>query len=232
MFAALLAALAGAIAGLLHVFSGPDHLAAVAPLSIEHGRKSWNVGLRWGVGHSVGVMLLGLLLLLLKEVLPLEWISSWAERLVGVVLIGIGLWGLRKAFANKVHVHAHQHDGHDHAHLHVHDTRTAHAPALRSAHRHSHAVLGVGLLHGLAGGSHLVSMVFALTFPTRQQTAAFVVAYALGTLVAMSSFSTLVGWIALRCSGGGRVAYRNLMFVCSSAALLLGGYWLLAPVGH
>lgn len=228
----MFAALAGAVAGLLHVFSGPDHLAAVAPLSVEHGRNSWSVGLRWGLGHSVGVILLGILLLLVREMLPLDGISSWAERLVGVVLIGIGIWGLRKAFVNKVHLHAHEHDGRDHVHVHVHGRQTAHNPVRASAHRHSHAVIGVGMLHGLAGGSHLVNMLVALTFPTRMQTAAFVVAYALGTMVAMSSFSSLMGWIAARCAGGGNLAYRNLMVVCSGVALALGSYWLVGPIAR
>ncbi len=227
----MFAAFAGALAGLLHVFSGPDHLAAVAPLSLEHGPRSWRIGLGWGVGHSAGVIVLGLVLLLLKEFLPLEGISSWAERLVGVVLIGIGIWGLRKAFANKVHLHAHQHGGEQHAHFHVHGTKTAHSPARSSAHQHSHAVMGVGMLHGLAGGSHLMNMVVALAFPTRVQTLTYIGTYVLGTVTAMSFFSLLVGWIAARWAVGSQMAYRNLMVACSVVALLLGGYWLLAPVG-
>ena len=36
---------AGIIAAVLHVISGPDHLAAVTPFAIESKKKAWKVGL-------------------------------------------------------------------------------------------------------------------------------------------------------------------------------------------
>ena len=36
---------AGIIAAMLHVISGPDHLAAVTPFAIESKRKAWKIGL-------------------------------------------------------------------------------------------------------------------------------------------------------------------------------------------
>lgn len=97
------AIMAGFAAGLVHVLSGPDHLAAVAPLSLGKGRSGWRTGLQWGFGHASGVLVMGLLALLFREVLPLEAISSWAERLVGVTLIGVGAWGICKAFSPQTH---------------------------------------------------------------------------------------------------------------------------------
>ncbi|HEX4915139.1 MAG TPA: hypothetical protein VFV51_14335, partial [Vicinamibacterales bacterium] len=88
---------AGLAAGLLHVFSGPDHLAAVAPLAADTGRGHWRTGLQWGIGHTIGVLLIALLLLLIREQLPLETISAHSERLVGVALIAVGAWGVYKA---------------------------------------------------------------------------------------------------------------------------------------
>lgn len=224
----MIAALTGLFAGSLHVFAGPDHLAAVAPLSVERGKDSWSVGLRWGLGHSVGVTALGAILLCLRGMVPLDWISSGAERLVGVVLIGIGLWGIRKALTNRVHVHAHTHDGHDHSHIHVHSRETSHERSANKPHAHTHTVFAVGLLHGLAGGSHIIGMLPALAFPTKLQALGYLLAYAGGTIIAMSSFSSLVGFVAGRCALGGPRAYRAVMFSCSAAAFLLGGYWLLA----
>src|SRR5688572_31696388 len=92
------AIMAGFSAGLVHVLSGPDHLAAVAPLALDKNRRGLRAGLQWGLGHCGGVLLMGLLALLFREVLPLESISSWAERLVGVLLIGVGAWGICNVF--------------------------------------------------------------------------------------------------------------------------------------
>src|ERR1700743_3884849 len=100
---------AGIIAGLIHVFSGPDHLAAIAPLAMKRQRGAWLTGLRWGMGHASGVAFVGILSLILRGILPIDLISNWSDRLVGVLLIGIGLWTLRKAML--IHTHAHSHDG-------------------------------------------------------------------------------------------------------------------------
>ena len=43
--------IAGIIASMLHVISGPDHLAAVMPFAIESKKKAWKIGLFWGFGH-------------------------------------------------------------------------------------------------------------------------------------------------------------------------------------
>ena len=91
----LLIILCGISAGLIHVYSGPDHLAAIAPLVIKQRRGAWLTGLRWGVGHSSGVAAVGILSLILRDWLPMDLISSWSDRLVGVFLIALGVWTLR-----------------------------------------------------------------------------------------------------------------------------------------
>src|SRR6478672_463310 len=106
---AMLIVTAGIVAGLVHVFSGPDHLAAIAPLAMKRQSGAWRTGLRWGIGHASGVIFVGLLSLLLRGLLPVHLISNWSDRLVGALLIGIGFWTLRKALL--IHTHAHAHHG-------------------------------------------------------------------------------------------------------------------------
>src|SRR5688500_7500173 len=93
------AIMAGFMAGMVHVLSGPDHLAAVAPLAMGEHKHGWRKGLQWAAGHCGGVLIIGLLALLFRELLPLDAISSWAERFVGVLLIGVGAWGICKMFS-------------------------------------------------------------------------------------------------------------------------------------
>src|SRR5690606_10897761 len=89
----MFAALAGIAAGLVHVLSGPDHLAAVAPLATDRDRPQWQAGFQWGLGHTAGVLAIGLLLIWFRQWLPIERISAYSERIVGVVLLAIGIWG-------------------------------------------------------------------------------------------------------------------------------------------
>jgi ABC-type nickel/cobalt efflux system permease component RcnA len=117
--------LAGIIAAILHVISGPDHLAAVTPFAIESKKKAWKVGLFWGIGHLLGMLSIGILFLMFKDLIPIEKISMYSEKMVGVILIGLALWIFFKIFREeKQHNHTHIHaEGnpmiHTHPHIHV-----------------------------------------------------------------------------------------------------------------
>src|SRR2546429_1136483 len=160
----MIAILTGLLAGIVHVWSGPDHLAAIAPLAVRRPKQTWIPGSKWGLGHSAGVAIVGVLSLLLRDLIPMDLISNWGERLVGVMLLAIGAWALRKAF--KVHAHEHEHDGDRHIHMHSHSHKVAHQDP-EAHHGHTHAAFGIGLLHGLAGSSHFLGVLPILLMPTR-----------------------------------------------------------------
>jgi sulfite exporter TauE/SafE len=220
----MFALLTGLAAGAVHVLSGPDHLAAVAPLAVHRSRRAWLPGVRWGLGHSAGVAMVGLLSLWLRDLIPVAWLSSCGERLVGVMLFGIGLWALRRALKENVHAHEHEHDGEQHVHFHVHHSRPARHET--DAHRHTHAAFGIGALHGLAGSSHLLGVLPALAFPSKTQAAAYLLAYGLGTIGAMAAFTWGIGWLAARFATRGVNVYRGLMGFSAAAAMGVGVFWL------
>lgn len=203
----LLAGLTGLSAGLVHALSGPDHLSAVAPLVIGQPRgRRWRTGLFWGVGHSLGVWIVGLLALALRGVLPIESVSSWSERLVGAVLIGVGLWGLRRAFLARLPMEGHAEHGH----------------------RSGRAAVWIGGLHGLAGSSHVLGLLPALALPSRWASLTYVVGFGLGSIAAMTAFSSTFGFMAARITARGQWAYQAVLASFSAAAILVGGYWLIS----
>jgi uncharacterized membrane protein YfcA len=187
---------AGLAAGLLHVFAGPDHLAAVAPLAADTDRAQWKTGLQWGIGHTIGVLAIALLLLLIRDQLPLEMISANSERLVGVALICVGAWGVWKASRSGLTPHRHSHAG---------------------------ASFGMGALHGLAGSSHLFGVLPALAFATRLEAGLYLAGFGAGAIVGMSAFSAVMGLLSSRLS---RRHSSGLLYASSAAALVVGGVWL------
>jgi hypothetical protein len=227
----MLAVISGMAAGFLHVLTGPDHLAAIAPLAVHEPRRPWRAGVRWGLGHSAGLTHVAALVLVLRELLPVDPISSVSERLVGVLLIGLGIWSAWQALRLRVHAHTHEHDGSRHAHLHLHFPRppkpveAAHAGV---RHRHTHAAFGIGALHGLAGSSHFLGVLPALAFPSRLDSVAYLAAFAFGTVAAMAGFSSALGFLTTRWGGGVERNYRGLMGVCSAMAMAIGGWWLVS----
>lgn len=220
----MISALSGLIAGAVHVWSGPDHLAAIAPLAVRRPRHAWLPGMRWGLGHSAGVAVIGLLSLWLRDWLPVDLLSTWGERMVGVMLFGIGLWALRRALKHNVHAHEHQHDGQQHVHLHTH--RHGHGDDEKTPHRHTHAAFGIGILHGLAGSSHFLGVLPILAFPTKTQAVAYLLAFGVGTVISMASFSWVLGLVTKRFALGNVKVYRGLLSTCAVAAMGVGAFWL------
>lgn len=216
--------LAGLLAGSLHVFSGADHLAALAPLSLQARHRAWTLGLRWGLGHSGGVLLVAAAAFGLRQVSDFEALSGWSERLAGVSLILLGLWGFRGLFRRRLHAHAHPHDGEEHVHFHVHPPKEDHADP--QAHVHSHAAFGVGLLHGLGGTAHLLGVLPGLALVRALDTGAYLGCFAAGSIAAMTLYAALIGALADR----GLRTYRWMLGTASCACALTGFAWLFPGV--
>jgi len=216
--------LAGIAAGTVHVLAGPDHLAAVAPLAADRPRQGWRLGLWWGMGHSSGVLIVGLLFLALRGMLPLEAISGWSERLVGVVLIGIGLWGLRQALLRRLHAHEHNHDGVRHTHIHFHTDGKEHTT--RRAHIHSHLSLSMGILHGFAGSAHVLGVLPALALPTQGQALVYLACFGLGSIGAMGLYGWLIDYSLRGLHRHGLWPYQAFLTASSVLAIAVGTFWL------
>jgi len=225
----MLPALSGFFAGVAHVASGPDHLAAVAPLAAG-SRRSFSaalVGASWGLGHGLGVLVVGFLGQAVKGVLGLGALTAWAEVLVGIFLVGLGAWTIRRSYRVTLHEHTHAHDGGEHTHLHVHEAAASRshrhdAEHGRTQHQHRHAALGIGVVHGLAGSTHLYGVLPSLAMaPT--QAAMYLLGYLLAAVAAMAAFGAAVGWIS-RVAGTRHVPVA--MRVAGGVCVGVGVVWI------
>lgn len=224
----------GLIAGLAHTFVGVDHLAALMPIAVNRKLKAAWLGVRWGIGHSLGVVIVAIILLAFRETLApdLAFVEDWGERLVGVMLIVLGLWGIRSAARQNLHAHAHSHEGETHAHLHTH-VDDAHDPADKSSwhtHLHKHAALGAGTLHGLAGMAHLLGVIPALAAPTLIVSLAYLGGFAIGSIVSMAAFAGGFGAITARLGDRSPALLKGSMYFASVACLAIGLAWLFLPL--
>ena len=211
----------GVLAGVFHVLSGPDHLAAVAPLAVEDGRRGWLAGWTWGLGHASGVVVVALLAVLLRDLLPpVDVISAWSERLVGLALIGIGLWAFRRSA--RIEPGAHRHGKLAHNHLHV-----QRGPAWARRLGHAHASFYLGILHGIAGSSHFLGVLPALALPSRAGAVLYIGGFGAGTVAAMTAFAAVVGVVGTRTSHAVHF-HRGMMRAAAALAIIVGTVWLVA----
>lgn len=217
----MIAFFAGLLAGSAHVVTGPDHLAAVAPLAVAHPTRAAAAGARWGLGHGLGVVALGALGLAARHAIDIDAWSTVAESLVGFLLIAIGAWAIRRAGRLVIHDHPHAHDGDRHAHPHLHVAVADHDHP--DAHRgHRHAPLWIGALHGAAGAGHLFGVLPALALPTLDA-ALYLAAYLASAIASMAAFAALLGHLARRGRPG---LLRRLLQGTGAAAIAVGGVWI------
>lgn len=214
----MLTAITGAFAGLFHVLAGPDHLAAVGPIAVER-QGGWRAGWTWGLGHASGVVLVTILAVLLREAMPpIESISLWGERVVGGALVGVGLWALGRSA--RITPAPHTHGPMMHGHLHVQA-----GPRWLRRLGHAHASFCLGVLHGIAGSSHLFGVLPALALPSRVAALTYIAAFGAGTVIAMTAFAALVGRAGERFQRGAS-GYRAMMRAAALVAIVVGGVWL------
>jgi ABC-type nickel/cobalt efflux system permease component RcnA len=234
----------GFIASMAHVVTGPDHLAAVTPLAIDSRKKSWIIGFSWGLGHTIGMLLIGGLFILFKEFLPIETISKHSETMIGFLLIGIGSWAILRIYIR----HKHRNRPHPHFHnkpflyAHVHKHTHNHTPVSVENHGHEHqpngtvkqnafAALSIGIVHGFAGFSHLFALLPSLALPTIWASVIYIVAFASGTIFSMMIFAFLLGLVAFQSVVKDKQVFLK-WFTLGGAllAIAIGILWIFNPI--
>lgn len=237
--------LTGFVASVAHVVTGPDHLAAVTPLAIDSRKKSWMIGFSWGLGHTIGMLLIGCLFILFKQYLPIEAISKHSDTVIGVLLIGIGSWAILRTYLHHSHgnhPHSHFHTRpflYPHIHKHTH-TPHVHKNALIEDHEHEHTgkvrrnvftSLLIGIIHGFAGFSHLFALLPSLALPTMMATVIYISAFAAGTILTMILFAFILGLVAFRAVVKDKQIFLKWFTLTGGIlAVCIGILWIIHPV--
>lgn len=106
----------GLTMGIVHVLTGPDHLSAIATLSVNvgNGHAFW-VGIRWGMGHSIGLVVVGSIFILLENLhyqnynttgnnnntrvieIP-DRLEHLAACFVGIFMLALGCYNWNRAY--------------------------------------------------------------------------------------------------------------------------------------
>ena len=207
--------LTGLAAGVLHVFSGVDHLAALAPIAVDDPSRAGRIGGFWGLGHGIGVAVVGAVGLLLRSLIDIAAWSMWAEFIVGFLLIGVGFWAIYRAGRVEIHDHPHTHGSTSHEHVHPHEPDDL---------THHHAALGVVILHGMAGTGYLFGVLPALALPLTQAVI-YLVAFLVASVAGMSMFAYGLGVMVRR---RGTEWVTRLMYGSGAFALAVGVIWLVS----
>ena len=208
--------LTGILAGFIHVVSGADHLIAMAPSAINNPKIALKNSFSWGLGHSSGVVLLAVLAIFIKDITPLNKFSNIAEFLVGISLLLVGVFAIKNSFQVWMHSHSHEHEnGVAHQHYHFHSKEQKNK-------KHSHALTGLGLLHGIAGGSHFLAVLPALALPFLNASA-YLISYLIGSLISMNVFTCLISFTTFN---AGKKFINRLIAFAGGLSFSMGLFWI------
>jgi len=241
----------GFVLGMRHA-TDADHVIAVTTILSRSRRfaHSTLIGALWGLGHTVTVMAVGILIIVFGVVIP-PAMGLAMELAVAVMLILLGVLSLTGAMAAiterltppaPLHGHAHEHrhahddDGphpHEHAHLHGHGTDAALAGLrdLRDTfgwYQLARPVV-VGLVHGLAGSAAVALLVLA-TIGDPGEALVYLVIFCAGVAAGMAVLTTVIG-LPFLVSRARSVRINRLLTVGTGILSIAFGLYLGYQVG-
>lgn len=202
----------GFFLGMRHA-ADADHVIAVATIVSRERRLDHAavLGLLWGLGHMMTVLVVGGAIIAFSVVIPprtgllMEFAVGCMLVLLGVLnLTGLQVW-LRGALHLPAggHAHAHAHGDYAHTHLHGHDAGShghaeEHTPQAwldrRLGGLSLYQVLRplvVGVVHGLAGSAAVALLVLA-AIPDPRWGMLYLLLFGLGTIAGMLLITLLV----------------------------------------
>ena len=214
----------GGLLGLRHAFE-PDHLAAVSTLATRPGGKRlWSaarLGLVWGIGHTVTVGAVALLVIALGVRLPA---ALWpaAELVVAGLLVLLGSVVVWRYARGRWHMHLHRHDPapatpHLHLHSHADDPGHAHGHATVDARRS----LGFGVAHGIAGSGAIAALLVAAA-PDATARLVYFLAFGAGTMIGMLGVSLTLS-VLVRMAAERGTRWATVLHVGSALASVMAG---------
>ena len=196
MDSSISAALAfGFVLGLRHALD-PDHLVAVSTMVSEHNSvvRSSLVGTLWGLGHTVSLLVVGVVIMLLRASIS-EHVALWMEIPVAIMLVVLGVTTtlrVKREGGLRIHSHTHVHEATEspHTHVHVHT---------QDGHLHEHRLFRigrrpfvVGMVHGVAGSAALTFAVLT-TIPSIALGMVYIALFGIGSIGGMLLMSALIG---------------------------------------
>lgn len=192
----------GLLVGLRHSFE-PDHLTAVSTL--VHETRSLGggalLGALWGLGHTLALVAVGLVLMLVGASLP-ERASAVFELGVAAMLIVLGGRAIATALRG---------------------APPSPGPAHAAVHRLAWRPLAVGVVHGLAGSGALTAIVFA-DLPGAGARLLYMSLFGAGSIAGMALASGAAG-ATLRVLARSADAQRVLGVATGALSVALGAMW-------
>ena len=207
------------VLGFKHSYDS-DHLIAVSNIlrKVDSVKSSIKVGFSWAIGHMITAAVITIILFIFRESF-LKNILPHFEKIVGIMLIALGLLSLRELFS--LHSHRHRHVGIVHSHPHIH---------IKKYHEKNHAhvhMFGIGIIHGLASNDELLILFTAsLAVTSLGGLIAALGIFSFGVVLGMLFFTMIFSYPLIKINS--EKIYKFVSFGTGSAGIIYGILMLFA----
>ena len=225
----LAALLLGLLLGLKHA-TDADHVVAVSTIVSEY-RNAWRgiwVGGSWGLGHTTPLLILGGVILLIKEAVldQYETVAPVFEFGVGVMLVVLGaqvFWNLRR---HRLHIHRHVDEADPHVHIHASHEASSEGEASHSLFQPGRPFFRlksylIGAVHGLAG-SAAVMLLLLPQVSSFWIGLGYLLLFGVGTILSMSAITLVLG-VPFALTGGSDRVNQLVAGAAGTSSFLFGG---------
>jgi high-affinity nickel permease len=183
----------GFILGLKHATEA-DHVTAVATLVTGQRSLSQIVrqGIAWGLGHSLTLLSIGVLVLALGQALP-SWLGRTLECAVGAMLMLLGADVLRRVLRSRVHLHSDQQSAQRSAASFLPSSTSNEVPAHEGMSASPFRALVVGMVHGMAGSAALIVLSLG-AMQSVGRALLYIVTFGIGSVAGMAVLSAAIAY--------------------------------------
>ena len=197
-----------------------DHIIAVANFlrKADTLKSAVKISVSWALGHMVTAAIVTTILYVFRESLLTAFLTNF-EKVVGVMLVVLGLFSLKDLFG--LHSHTHEHEGtrHEHPHRHARDFK---------GHIHKH-MFGIGIVHGLASNDELMILFTAsLGLATLSGILFGVAVFSLGVVLGMVVFALIFSYPLLRAKSD--AIYKSVTVITGITSVAYGALMLAGVV--
>lgn len=238
--------------GVVHVLTGPDHLSALATLSVGSSWKALSLGIRWGLGHSTGLFVVAAIFLAMDGAVDMRKIDQVCNWIVGFAMIALGGYSVYHTYityAREGHTHLHDQDSELEREIEVEITElkaftdssigtpesdNGYPPEVQLVRDHplrdpwtqKVVAFSIGIVHGIAGPGGILGVLPAVQLHSWLWSMVYLTSFAFTSTLCMGLFAMVYGECTVRVSDSRKVA-MYLSYFSASLSIIVGVIWII-----
>jgi hypothetical protein len=227
----------GLLMGMIHVLTGADHLSALALLCVDkNSYESFKIGVTWGLGHSIGLIVVAIIFLAVSIEINLDKEGDIADKIVGAMMIclsGIGFYNAYKmsqpnAVIETIDVENGTKEPEPEPTTNSYCSRMCVYFDMKNPNNSRIASIFIGIIHGVSGPGAVLGLLPALALHNVTKSSIYLSSFCVASIIIMGTYAATWSNITNAIGNQTNIDKYNyyLIIITSSFSLTVGIVWL------